>query len=118
MSETMDAMKKAMKKPAGLTRGRCRGVSCPFTAHPEGFTMVHPKGFMVAFEGYCCGRCRNNDPGHGPCCTLEFHNDESEDERVDIETGPPDSQQLLLVPSGASSSNEEKAVSARVKDRQ
>ena len=112
-------MKKAMKKPAGLTRGRCRGVSCPFTAHPEGFTMVHPKGFMVAFAGHCCGRCRNNDPGHGPCCTLEFHNDESEDERVDIETGRPiDKRAAAGNEQAAGSDEEDKAVSAGVKDRQ
>ena len=50
---------------------------------------------------------------------MEFHNDESEDERVDIETGRPiDTRPAARNEQAAGSNEEEKAVSARVKDRQ
>ena len=61
-------------KTALRPRSRCLGPHCPFTGHAEDKIAMHPRyGRIQLMEGFCCGRCRLGDPGHGPCCTLEVH---------------------------------------------
>ena len=69
-------MKMQMKKPrTGVhPRHRCLGPHCPFGGHEEDKIGMHPrKGKILLHTGFCCGRCRLGDPGHGPLCTLEVH---------------------------------------------